>query len=81
MLIPADVCQLSSADLLADTWLILAPAFMLWKMKLPRSSHRLILAIFTCGIFNTVASIAHTVFILGGDQNQVVTTGHVQVFF
>jgi len=67
-----------STDLAGDVWLLLAPGFMLWQMKLPRSSHRLILAIFACGVFNTGASIAHTVFILKNNGLWISVTGHIQ---
>ncbi|KDR75520.1 hypothetical protein GALMADRAFT_247965 [Galerina marginata CBS 339.88] len=66
-------------DILADLWLLLAPAYMLFQMKLERAHHRLILAIFLCGIFTSLASISHSVFILLNSPFWLGLTGHIEV--
>ncbi|KAF9554778.1 hypothetical protein CPC08DRAFT_782936 [Agrocybe pediades] len=50
-------------DILADVWLVSAPAYILLRMKMNGSHRRLILAIFLCGIFTSLASIFHAVFL------------------
>ncbi|KAF8972580.1 hypothetical protein BDZ97DRAFT_842218 [Flammula alnicola] len=66
-------------DLLADLWLLLSPAYIFWRMKLRRAHHRLILAIFACGIFTALASITHSVFILLDSSPWVGLSGHIEV--
>lgn len=67
------------ADNVADLWLILAPAYILFQMKLRSVHRRLILSIFTCGIFTILASITHSVFILIRSPNWVGISGEIQV--
>ncbi|KJA27045.1 hypothetical protein HYPSUDRAFT_981809 [Hypholoma sublateritium FD-334 SS-4] len=66
-------------DNLADLWLILAPVYMLFHMKLRSVHHRLILAIFTCGLFTMLASITHSVFILINSPAWVGISADIQV--
>ncbi|KAF9554771.1 hypothetical protein CPC08DRAFT_696300, partial [Agrocybe pediades] len=69
------------SDVIADLWLLLAPAYILFQMKLQPSKRNLILAIFLCGIFTSLASIAHVVFILLNSPLWLRITGHIEVGF
>ncbi|KAF9551712.1 hypothetical protein CPC08DRAFT_621439, partial [Agrocybe pediades] len=66
-------------NLLEDLWLLIAPASMLWKMKLQKSHRRLIFAIFLCGIFTALASIIHAVFILLNSAAWLGIVGHIEI--
>jgi len=65
-------------NVLADLWLLSAPAYMLFHMKLQRAHHRLLLAIFLCGIFTTLASLCHIVFILLQIGSWLSPTAHIE---
>ncbi|PPR02312.1 hypothetical protein CVT24_011650 [Panaeolus cyanescens] len=66
-------------DLLGDVWLIGAPFFMLYKMKLPRQHHRLISAIFACGLFATIASVVHGYYVIKDETTLMIILGQIQV--
>ncbi|KAF8154166.1 hypothetical protein B0H34DRAFT_800049 [Crassisporium funariophilum] len=66
-------------DLVGDAWLVLAPAYMLWHMKITRRHRYLITTIFGCGLFTTCASVAHIAFILLKEPRWVGISGHIQV--
>ncbi|CAA7267690.1 unnamed protein product [Cyclocybe aegerita] len=66
-------------DILADMWIICAPVYILWQMKLRRSHHRMILSIFMCGILTTLASIVHSVFILLSSSIWIGLSAHIQL--
>ncbi|KAF9554779.1 hypothetical protein CPC08DRAFT_766457 [Agrocybe pediades] len=66
-------------DIAADVWLIGAPAYILLRMKMNRSHKRLIVAIFLCGIFTSLASISHVVFLFLNSSLWMGFTGHLQV--
>lgn len=70
---------INSADCVADLWLLFAPAYVLWQMKLQRAQRNLILTIFLCGVFTSLASIAHVVFILVNSPLWLRLTGHIEV--
>ncbi|KAF9048937.1 hypothetical protein BJ165DRAFT_1071760 [Panaeolus papilionaceus] len=66
-------------DMVGDTWLIGAPLYILKKMRLARRDHRVIAAVFLCGLFTTIASILHDAFILAEEFSMVGFTAHIQV--
>ncbi|KAJ3510446.1 hypothetical protein NLJ89_g4670 [Agrocybe chaxingu] len=66
-------------DIIADVWIICIPAYILWQMKLRRNHHRMILAIFMCGILTTLASIVHSVFILLSSSIWIGLSAHIQL--
>jgi len=67
-IINGGVCPLSlvnwmqfqlTADLAGDLWLLIAPAYMLWRIRIVRRHRRLILGIFGCGILTTAVCLVH----------------------
>ncbi|KAF4623579.1 hypothetical protein D9613_001518 [Agrocybe pediades] len=68
-------------NLIADIWLLLAPAYILYRMKLQRPHYVLILTIFLCGIFTALASISHAVFLIikAPDPTWMILTGHIEL--
>ncbi|CAA7262075.1 unnamed protein product [Cyclocybe aegerita] len=68
-----------ATDLIGDMWLLCSPIFLLWRMKLPRRHRRLLIAIFSCSIFITFASIAHAYFIVVRIPAWVGITAHIQL--
>lgn len=68
-----------AVDMVGDTWLIGAPLYILKKMRLARRDHRVIAAVFLCGLFTTIASILHDAFILAEEFSMVGFTAHIQV--
>ena len=67
------------ANFLGDLWLLVAPAYMLWNMRLQQSHRRLLLAIFLCGIFTALASVVHAMFIFMSSFQWVGVISHVEV--
>ncbi|TFK36604.1 hypothetical protein BDQ12DRAFT_654354 [Crucibulum laeve] len=68
-----------ATDITADLWLVLSPVYMLVHMRLPRRHKRLIMAIFTCGLFVTISSVVHDYFIVTSNQAWIGITGHFEV--
>ncbi|KAF9002183.1 hypothetical protein BDQ17DRAFT_1243700, partial [Cyathus striatus] len=56
-----------SASFFSDIWLLGAPAYLLWNMKLKKQFHRLLQAIFATEILVLVTSIIHCVYIVRND--------------
>ncbi|KAF9054126.1 hypothetical protein BJ165DRAFT_1522689 [Panaeolus papilionaceus] len=68
-----------SFDLTGDVWLIFAPLYVLHNTHLAGVHRRLLIAIFSCGIFVTAASIARAYFIFTGQNLMMGVIGHLQV--
>ncbi|KAF8154168.1 hypothetical protein B0H34DRAFT_677016 [Crassisporium funariophilum] len=68
-----------TTDMLADLWLILWPAYMLMKIRLPKNHFRLLLACFSCGILTTGVNIAHSIFIILKKNSLIGVTAHYQL--
>ncbi|KAJ3504731.1 hypothetical protein NLJ89_g7785 [Agrocybe chaxingu] len=68
-----------ATDAIGDMWLLCSPVILLWKMKLSRRHRRLLIAIFSCSIFITFASIAHAYFIVVRIPPWVGITAHIQL--
>lgn len=66
-------------DLSGDIWLVIAPLYILQNMNLAGDHRRLLIAIFSCGVFVTAASIARVCFILTGQSLMIGIMGHLQV--
>ncbi|KAF8892169.1 hypothetical protein BD779DRAFT_96121 [Infundibulicybe gibba] len=72
-------------DIMSDVFLVTIPLTTLWRLKLPRNQHRLVLAGFSSGIWTTAASVAATVIILRFPNNPDDTFSravlpHVEVY-
>ncbi|KAF9054127.1 hypothetical protein BJ165DRAFT_686334 [Panaeolus papilionaceus] len=68
-----------SLDLSGDIWLVIAPLYILQNMNLAGDHRRLLIAIFSCGVFVTAASIARVCFILTGQSLMIGIMGHLQL--
>ncbi|KAF8993198.1 hypothetical protein BDQ17DRAFT_1431901 [Cyathus striatus] len=66
-------------SIVADLWLLLAPAYLLWKMNLRKRHHRLLQAIFACEILVLTASLAHSVYIVRKDYILQAVTSHFEI--
>ncbi|KAF8999868.1 hypothetical protein BDQ17DRAFT_1246014, partial [Cyathus striatus] len=68
------------ADIIADIWLLSAPMYMLWKIRLPSRRHqRLIRAVFACDVLVSVPSIVHIVYIVRKNQPAIGISAQFQV--
>ncbi|KAF9523647.1 hypothetical protein CPB83DRAFT_681698 [Crepidotus variabilis] len=65
--------------ILGDIWLISVPVYMVYKMKLRREYHSLIMSLFMCGIFTTLGSVVHKVFLLLGEIAWSAITAQIEV--
>ncbi|TFK38024.1 hypothetical protein BDQ12DRAFT_579741, partial [Crucibulum laeve] len=68
-----------AADISADLWLVLSPAYMMVHMKLPRQHKRLIMSIFACGLLVTVTSAVQGYFTLTNNQTWIGIISHFEV--
>ncbi|KAF9054115.1 hypothetical protein BJ165DRAFT_1436143 [Panaeolus papilionaceus] len=66
-------------DLLADVWLLGAPFYLLYLLKLPRQHHRLISTIFACGFLATITSIVHGYYVIKKKGTLMIITSQIQV--
>ncbi|PPR07758.1 hypothetical protein CVT24_003708 [Panaeolus cyanescens] len=70
-----------SFDLASDAWLVGAPLYMMWglKRRLPLQRWRLFSAAFACGIFSTIASVVHDIFVFRSEPLLMGLTAHIQL--
>ncbi|KAF9046299.1 hypothetical protein BJ165DRAFT_1470431 [Panaeolus papilionaceus] len=68
-------------DLTSDMWLVAAPLYMIWqlRLRLPAQRFRLFSVAFACGLFTTVASVVHDVYVFRSAPVLMGLTAHVQL--
>ncbi|TFK71214.1 hypothetical protein BDN72DRAFT_475267 [Pluteus cervinus] len=66
-------------NIIADTWLLGAPIYLLVHMKLPSGHKRLLACILATSILTTAVGITHCVFILLHEGRKVGINAHLEV--
>jgi hypothetical protein len=69
------------ADFLSDMTLVVLPAQMLHRVKLPRNQRILILSVFSGSLITTLLSIVHAVFFIQADPILKILTGQLEMAF
>ncbi|KAF8981672.1 hypothetical protein BDQ17DRAFT_1185729, partial [Cyathus striatus] len=68
------------ASFFADLWLLTAPTYILWIMKLKKRVYRLLQAIFATEILVLATSIIHCVYIQRDDFEAQGVISHFKVY-
>lgn len=62
------------ADIPADTFLIVIPLHMLWRMNLSRPHRFLLLVVFSASVLNSILGIVYSIFVLRAQSHHIAWT-------
>ncbi|KAG1860943.1 hypothetical protein F4604DRAFT_1957679 [Suillus subluteus] len=75
---PRPQCDLGRTDVLADFFLILAPFFFLYKVRLSRAQKVRILSVFSTSAITTIVSLTHAYFMFSDGGLKVIMAAIVE---
>ncbi|KAF8880739.1 hypothetical protein BD779DRAFT_1547706, partial [Infundibulicybe gibba] len=65
----------NTTDIISDTFLVVVPLQILWRVRLPRSQRILIIAIFASSILNSVTGVVYAYFVFAGNSSRSSSSG------